>query len=215
MKNKKLLIADDHSIVRAGLKTVIKGISPFACFDEAVNGDEVISLVKDNDYDMIVLDINMPETDPILLISHLFAHRENCRILIFSINPEALYAKRFLKLGVLGYLNKESNAEEIKKAIENVLNGDMYISPRLKKYLYEDMMAKRTDNPFEELSNREMEIAKYLLLGYSQAEIKKLLNLHSSTLGTHKVRFFEKLKIKNIFELGELARLYQIDFSKI
>ena len=77
------------------------------------------------------------------------------------------------------------------------------------------MMAKRTDNPFEELSNREMEIAKYLLLGYSQAEIKKLLNLHSSTLGTHKVRFFEKLKIKNIFELGELARLYQIDFSKI
>ena len=215
MKTNRLLIADDHSIVRTGLKTVMKSICPFANFDEAVNGDEVIQLAKANAYDMMVLDINMPGTDAITLISNLFAYREDPKILIFSMNSELLYARRFLKLGVLGYLDKESAADEIKKAIELVLNGQQYMSPTLKKYFHEDTMAKRADNPFEKLSNREIQIAKYLLLGYSLVEIRKVLNLHSSTVGTHKIRFFEKLKIKNLFELRELIKLYQIDLTKI
>jgi two-component system, NarL family, invasion response regulator UvrY len=215
MKTNRLLIADDHSIVRTGLKTVMKSICPFASFDEAVNGDEVIQLAKVNAYDMMVLDINMPGTDAITLISNLFVYRENPKILIFSMNSELLYARRFLKLGVLGYLDKESAADEIKNAIELVLNGQQYMSPTLKKYFHEDSMAKRVDNPFEKLSNREIQIAKYLLLGYSLAEIRKVLNLHSSTVGTHKIRFFEKLKIKNLFELRELIKLYQIDLTKI
>lgn len=215
MKTNRLLIADDHSIVRTGLKTVMKSICPFANFDEAVNGDEVIQLAKANAYDMMVLDINMPGTDAVTLISNLFAYKENPKILIFSMNSELLYAKRFLKLGVLGYLDKESAADEIKKAIELVLNGQQYMSPTLKKYVEEDSMAKKADNPFEKLSNREIQIAKYLLLGYSLAEIRKVLNLHSSTVGTHKIRFFEKLKIKNLFELRELIKLYQIDLTKI
>jgi len=215
MKAYKLLIADDHSIVRTGLKTVMKGICPFASFDEAVNGDEVIHLVKTNDYDMMVLDINMPDTDSITLISNVFAYKENSRILIFSMNSELLYAKRFLKLGALGYLHKESGAEEIKRAIETVLHGHIYMSATLKKYFYEERMANRTENPFDKLTNREIQIAKYLLLGYSPAEIRKTLNLHSSTVGTHKVRFFEKLKIKNLFELRELIKLYNLDLTKI
>lgn len=215
MRTDKLLIADDHSIVRTGLKTVMKDIRPFAQCDEAINGDEVIDLVKHNNYDMIILDINMPDTDSIALVSNIFAYKEKSKILIFSMKSEELYAKRFLKLGALGYLDKESRAEEIKRAIENVLNGLVYMSPNLKKYFYEDMIAKRTDNPFEKLSNREMQIAKYLLLGYSHAEIKKTLNLHSSTVGTHRHRFFEKLKIKNLFELGELVKLYNVDLSKV
>ena len=215
MGTTKWLIADDHAIVRAGLKTIMKDIQPFSQCDEAVNGDEAIELVKKNDYDMIILDINMPETDSIAMVSNIFAYKEKSKVLIFSMQSEELYAKRYLKLGVLGYLDKESKGEEIKKAIENVLNGTMYMSPNLKKHFYEDMRAKRTDNPFEKLSNREIQIAKYLLLGYSYAEIKKTLNLHSSTVGTHRIRFFEKLKIKNLFELGELAKLYQVDLSRL
>ena len=215
MKFNKFLIADDHVIVRSGLKTIIKEMSPFAGFDEAVNGDQVIAFIKNNDYDAIVLDINMPETDSIALVSNLFAYKENSKVLIFSMNAESLYAKRFLKLGVLGYLVKESPANEIRKAIENVMSGTAYMSEDLKRYFYEDLMTRRTDNPFEKLSNREIQIAKYLLLGYSHSEIKHTLNLHSSTVGTHKIRFFEKLKIRNIFELRELAKLYQIDISKI
>ena len=214
MRNNKWLVADDHAIVRAGLKTIMKDMHPFSNCDEAVNGDEAIDLVKKNSYDMMILDINMPDTDSIAMVSNIFAYKEKSKVLIFSMQSEELYAKRYMKLGVLGYLDKESKSEEIKKAIENVLNGNMYMSPNLKKHFYEDMMAKRTENPFEKLSNREIQIAKYLLLGYSYAEIKKTLNLHSSTVGTHRIRFFEKLKIKNLFELGELAKLYQVDLSK-
>jgi two-component system invasion response regulator UvrY len=215
MKNDRFLVADDHAIVRAGLKTLMKDIRPFANGDEAVNGDQVIDLVKDNNYDIIILDVNMPDTDCIAMVSNILAYKEKSRILIFSMKSEELYAKRFLKLGVLGYLDKESNAEEIKKAIQNVLDGQIYMSSNLKRHFYEDMMTKRVENPFEKLSNREIQIAKYLLLGYSHAEIKKTLNLHSSTIGTHRLRFFEKLKIKNLFELGELVKLYELDLSKL
>jgi len=215
MKVNRALIADDHVIVRAGLKTLMKDISPFMQFDEAVNGDQVIHLIKNNEYDIIVLDVNMPDTDSISLVSNLFAYKEKSRVLIFSMNSENLYAKRFLKLGVLGYLDKESGAEEIRKAIDNVMNGVVYMSDNLKRYFYEDMMTVKAENPFDKLSNREIQIAKYLLQGYSHTQIKKTLNLHSSTIGTHKIRSFEKLKVNNVIELRELAILYQLDLSKI
>jgi two-component system invasion response regulator UvrY len=215
MTTNRFLVADDHAIVRMGLKTLIKDLRPFAQVEEAAEGDAVTVLVKKNDYDMLILDINMPGTDAMTLICNLLAHKEKIRILIFSMNSEILYAKRLFKLGVLGYLDKEAPAEEIRQAIESVLNGQLYMSPELKKYLYEDMLNKKTDDPFEKLSNREIQIAKYLLLGYSVSEISKTLNLHSSTIGTHKLRFFEKLKVKNVFELEELAKTCQIDPSEI
>jgi two-component system, NarL family, invasion response regulator UvrY len=215
MPTNRFLVADDHAIVRMGLKTMIKDLRPLAQVDEAAEGDTVTALVKKNDYDMLILDINMPDTDAMTLICNLLAHKEKIRILVFSMNSEVLYAKRLFKLGVLGYLDKESPSDEIRQAMESVLNGQLYMSPDLKTYLYEDMLEKKTDNPFEMLSNREIQIAKYLLLGYSVSEISKTLNLHSSTIGTHKLRFFEKLKVKNVFELEELAKLYRIEPSEI
>src|SRR5882672_5178566 len=113
MRTNKWLIADDHAIVRAGLKTIMKDMHPFSNCDEAVNGDEAINLVKNNSYDMIILDINMPETDSIAMVSNIFAYKEKSKVLIFSMQSEELYAKRYLKLGVLGYLDKESKGEEI------------------------------------------------------------------------------------------------------
>jgi len=211
-----VLIADDHTIVRSGIKLIIQDLLPSAVFDEASNGDEVIAYVKKNDYELIVLDINMPDTDAITLVVNVLAYREQSKILIYTMNPEELYAKRFIKLGVLGYLNKESRAEEIKKAITCVLKGDVYISKQIRKDLNEDMHSKKGgDNPFEKLSDREIQTVKYLLDGYSLLEIRKILNVHSSTVGTYKTRIFEKLKIKTLHELGQLARMYQLESSKL
>jgi len=216
METNRVLIADDHTIVRSGIKLIIQDLLPSTVFDEASNGDEVISCVKKNDYEMIVLDINMPDTDSITLVTNLFAYREQCKILIYSMNSEELYAKRFIKLGVLGYLNKESESEEIRRAITCVLRGDNYISKKLKKDLSEDMHSKKGgDNPFEKLSDREIQTVKYLLHGYSLLEIRKILNVHSSTVGTYKTRIFEKLKIRTVRDLGELARMYQLEISKL
>lgn len=216
MKTNRVLIADDHTIVRSGLKLIIQDLLPSTVFDEASNGDQVISHVKKNDYEMIVLDINMPGTDSVALVTNLFAYREQSKILIYSMNSEDLYAKRFIKLGVLGYLNKESTSEEIKKAIACVLRGDNYISKRLRKDLSEDMQSKKGgDNPFEKLSDREMQTVKYLLAGHSLLDIRKILNVHSSTVGTYKTRIFEKLKIKTLHDLREMARIYQLESSKL
>ena len=216
METNRVLIADDHTIVRSGIKLIIRDLLPSTVIDEDSNGDEVISCVKKYDYDMIVLDINMPDTDSITLVTNLLAYREQSKILIYSMNSEDLYAKRFLKLGALGYLNKESKSEEIRKAITCVLRGDVYISKKLRKDLSEDMHSKNGgDNPFEKLSDREIQTVKYLLHGYSLLEIRKILNVHSSTVGTYKTRIFEKLKVKTLRDLGELARMYQMEIFKL
>jgi two-component system invasion response regulator UvrY len=216
METNRVLVADDHTIVRSGIKLIIRDLLPSTVIDEASNGDEVISCVKKNDYELIVLDINMPDTDSVTLVTNLFAYRELSKILIYSMNSEDLYAKRFIKLGVLGYLNKESKAEEIRRAITSVLKGDVYISRKVKKDLTEDLQSKKgADNPFDKLSDREIQTVKYLLHGYSLLEIKKILNVHSSTVGTYKTRIFEKLKIKTLRDLDELARMYQLEISKL
>jgi DNA-binding NarL/FixJ family response regulator len=216
METNRVLIADDHTIVRSGIRLILQDLLPMTAIDEASNGDEVISCVKKNDYELIVLDINMPDTDSITLVGNLFAYREHCKILIYTMNSEDLYAKRYIKLGVLGYLNKESKSEEIRRAITLVLNGDIYVSKKIKKELSDDVQSKKgSDNPFDTLSDREIQTVKYLLHGYSPLEIRKILNVHSSTVGTYKTRIFEKLKVKTLRELGELAKMYQLEIFKL
>jgi DNA-binding NarL/FixJ family response regulator len=216
METHRVLIADDHTIVRSGIKLIIHDLLPSTTIDEASNGDQVISCVKKNDYELIVLDINMPDTDSITLVGNLFAYRENCRILIYTMNSEHLYAKRYIRLGVLGYLNKESRSEEIRKAIMTVLNGEIYVSKKVKKELNEETQSKKaTENPFDRLSDREIQTVKYLMHGYSPLEIRRILNVHSSTVGTYKTRIFEKLGIKTLRELTELAKMYQLEITKL
>lgn len=214
METNRVLVADDHTIVRSGIKLILQDLLPSTIIDEASNGNEVISLVKKNGYTLIVLDINMPDTDSITLVTNLFAYREQCKILIYTMNSEELYAKRFIKLGVRGYLSKESQAGEIRKAIDSVLNGEIYVSKKVKKDLSEDLK-KGADNPFQKLSDREIQTVKYLLHGYSLPEIKKILNIHSSTIGTYKTRIFEKLKIKTLRELNELAKMYRMEIFRL
>jgi DNA-binding NarL/FixJ family response regulator len=216
MEMSRVLLADDHTIVRAGMKLIIQELLPSAVFHEAFNGDQVIAFAKKHDYELIVLDINMPDTDSISLVTNLFAYREHSKILIYSMNSEDLYAKRFLQLGVLGYLNKESGSDEIRKAVASVLKGEIYVSKKLRKTLNEDRPSRSgEENPFQKLSDREIQTVKYLLHGYSLLEIKKILNVHSSTVGTYKTRIFEKLKVKTIRDLGELAKLYQLEITKL
>ena len=163
---KKVLIADHHAIIRSGIKLAIKDVFPFAVVHEACNGNEVISSVLENDYALIILDLNMPETDSIALVNHLFSCMEESRILIFSLP---------------------------------------------------DLKSSKPGNPFERLSKKERLLAHYYLKGHTNSEIKKMLSLHASTIGTMKSRLFGKLKIKSLVELVELAMLFQpgiLDFPK-
>ena len=206
----RILLADDHEIMRTGLKVFINSVIGFAVIDEAWDGDSVIKKVKQHDYQLIILDVNMPATDAFGLISNILAIKPDEKILMFSMNPEDLYAKRYLQLGAKGYISKISPESDIKVALDNVLKGKKYVSPALQPTFDMDVTGKNLNNPFENLSPREFEIVLHLIRGASLAEIGQALHLQTSTVGTHKARIFEKLHCSNIIDIKELAKVYNV-----
>lgn len=207
----KFLLIDDHSIIRTGLKMLINNFVAHAEIDEAADGDSGYEKIKKSPYAMVILDVNLPGTDSLSLVSNILAIKPETKILMFSMNAEDNYAKRYLKLGARGYLRKDESEEEIKKAIKTVLNDKRYISDTLSLQLQEEAFGnKTTNNPFEKLSPREFEIIQHIVRGESVSEISEKLHLHTSTIGTHKARIFEKLKCKNIIDINALAKTYNV-----
>jgi two-component system invasion response regulator UvrY len=207
----KILLVDDHSIVRTGLKLLIQDFLPHATIEEAGNGNQALEKLKQKDYDLVVMDVNMPETDSYGTLQTILSLNPYTRVMMFSMNAEEVYAKRYLKMGAMGYLRKDAPNEEIEKAITTVLNNKTYVSPELTQKLLNEMQSKKpVENPFDKLSAREFEIVQHLSQGESVAEISKKLNLHTSTVGTHKARIFEKLKCNNIIELTNLAKAHNV-----
>jgi DNA-binding NarL/FixJ family response regulator len=205
-----LLLVDDHSVIRRGMKIIIENFIPHVAIDEAQDGDSAYEKIKEKDYDLVILDVNMPNTDSFGLVTNILALKPAMKILMFSMNDEEVYAKRYLKMGVMGYVKKDEPESEIKKAITTVLNNKKYVSQKLSQIMIGDLHRNNADNPFDNLSPREFEIAQHLIRGESLADICNKLTLHSSTVGTHKARIFEKLKCKNIIDLSALAKVHNI-----
>ncbi len=205
----KILIADDHSIIRTSLKMYVKNIIPHSIIEEAYDGDSAFEKIKHTDYNLIILDVNMPDTDPFGLVTNILTTKPESKILIFSMNPGEMYAKDFLSLGVLGYLNKAAFADEIGQAIESVINNKKYISPALSQVLTEEAPRQNGNrNPFDLLSRQELEVARHLMKDESVSQISSLLHLHILTVDMLKIKIFEKLDCKNIKEMKELALAY-------
>jgi two-component system invasion response regulator UvrY len=207
---KKILLVDDHFVVRSGMNGVLSEILKPCEIHEADNGDSVTEKLKKNNYDLIMMDIQMPNTDTLGLMEYIHTKYPEAKVLIFSMSSENIYAKRFLKAGAKGFVSKEALLEEIKKAINLVMNGRKYISESLAQTLAEESSSDKTENPFDKLSAREFEIFTLLMSGQPLKEISKTLNLHTSTVGTHKARLLEKLGVTNILELKELASSYKL-----
>ena len=132
------------------------------------------------------------------------------KILIFSMSSEEMYAKRFLKLGAMGYLSKQESNEEFVKEVHTVLIGERYLSKFMVKAMTNDALNGQSGNVFEKLTSREFEIMTYFLRGLGSKEVSNITNLHSSTIGTYKFKIFDKLRVKNILELQELARVHDV-----
>lgn len=205
-----ILLADDHLIIRKGLKLFIENYIKNSVIDEAWDGESTFKKIKEKDYLLIVLDVNMPNTEAFGLVDNIIAIKPDSNILIFSMNAELVYAKKFLQLGAKGYLSKGAPEIEIKKALDIVMSGKKYISPPLIDAIAKNTLRKKSSNPFENLSLREFEIVLHLIKGESIAEICKILALESSTVGTHKARIFKKLNCDNIIDLHALAKVYDI-----
>jgi two-component system invasion response regulator UvrY len=206
----KILLADDHFIIRESLERLIQGFLSYAIIDYAIDGKSAMDKIHDNDYNLIILDINMPNADAVTLVTGILTAKPEARILMFSMNSEQLYAKKFLQLGVMGYLNKSAPPEDISRAINSILDNRRYVSSSLLQVLTKDMLEKRAANAFLKLSKREFEILRCFIVGESWAEISIKTGLHSSTVATYKARILEKLGCRDMTEAAALGRLYDI-----
>lgn len=205
---KDVLIADDHDIVRFGLIMMIRETFPGCTPDEAWDAGSVMALMKKKIYPLVLLDLVMPDTDPNALLHHIRNFHPETRVLILSMNDEALYGSRFIQLGANGYIKKDAPKDEIKKAIHTVLAGKKYVSQELGDALVQDSLDGTMGNPFERLSAREFQVAMHLVQGYSQKQISEMLQVQYGTVNTLKQRLFEKLNIEHHKDLAELSLIY-------
>jgi two-component system, NarL family, invasion response regulator UvrY len=209
----RFLIADDHSIVRIGLINIIKKEFPHAEFDEMSDGNDVITFVRKKKYELLVLDVNMPGSDMHNIIDQVRVVENTQKILLISMNPEKVYALRYFKSGINGYVEKTASDEKILSAVRCVLAGKNYMSEDLTELMVNSYRKGDSGNPFDKLSSREFEIAMYLDKGFAPGEIANIMSLHTSTVGTYKLRIFEKLKVKNIIDLHKMVETYRLAVS--
>lgn len=208
---KNVLIVDDHSVMRTGLRLLLQDYYQGLKIYEAGTGDELLEQFKAHRIDLLIMDIHMANTDAIGLVEMVSIKYPKTYTLVFSMLPEQIYGRRMLKAGARGFLPKESTLEEVKKAFDLVLQQKTYLSQNFIEILADHASTDTTANPFEKLSHREFEIVNLLLSGSSINAIAQTLNVKPSTVGTYKMRVFEKLKIKTVFELKDLAMLF--DFN--
>ena len=207
---KRFLLIDDHFVVRSGINGLLSEIFNPCEIDEADNTGSATEKLKQHKYDLVMMDINMPNSDTLGFMEFVRVKYPDAKVLIFSMGSENIYARRFLKAGARGFLPKDSSLDEINKAITLVLNDRKYISESLAEILADASSSNNPDNPFDRLSPRDFEVTTLLLSGQTITEISRVLNLQLSTVGTHKTRIFEKLKVNNMLELKELANSYKL-----
>ncbi len=207
---KRVLIADDHSIVRTGISLLVRDEFQNVGIDECSNGNAVWEMMASKTYDLVILDISMPGIDSVTLLKDIFSHFKNQKILIFSMNSEDIYAQQYLLLGVQGFINKEAGSEELRRALTTVMNNKRYLSPKMRDILLKDDQGGRKTKPFTTLSARELQVMNLLLEGKNVTEIAGILYLHTSTVGTHKCRIMEKLGVSNLMQLDKMVRLFKI-----
>lgn len=205
----KVLIADDHSVVRQGVSLILKDAFTGIELGHAETISETVEMLKNKAYDLLLLDINLPGGDSIEMVNDIRSVQEKIKILMFSAYDEEQYALRYIHAGVQGYLNKLSSEDKIIDAVNTVLNGEKYISSRLKDRIFENALNKMPDNPLDSLSNRELQIAGLLAKGEGNLEIANKLDIRMSTVSTYKSRIFEKLGVNNVVSLVEKFRLYK------
>ncbi|MBS4044130.1 MAG: response regulator transcription factor [Chitinophagaceae bacterium] len=201
----KILIADDHAIFRKGLRDLLKDELTEACFEEAKNGEELFELAMQNNYDLIIADINMPGKSGLDCVKELKNLKLKTPILVLSMHNAIEYAVRTYRAGAFGFINKENDIATIVAAIKKILDGEKYFSEEVNEIIKKAKL-KDVDKPLhQKLSDREFEIFKLLVSGLSPLEIAHKLELGKTTISTFKRRIFDKMELFSVSELTKYA----------
>jgi DNA-binding NarL/FixJ family response regulator len=197
----KILIADDHTVVREGLKQILADMPDIVITDEARDGQEVLQKVWQKDYDMVLLDISMPGRNGLDILKQLKSDKPALKTLILSMHPEEQYAVRAFKAGASGYLTKESTPHELIEAIRKVSIGKKYVSSSLAETLASHLETKSEKPIHETLSDREYQVMCMIASGKTVKEIAEELSLSVKTISTYRTRILRKMKMKNNSQL--------------
>jgi DNA-binding NarL/FixJ family response regulator len=201
----RLVIADDHTIVREGLKQVLSAASDLSVVGEAQNGHEVIARVRELDFDVLLLDMSMPGKSGTELIKQVHAEKPRLRILVLSMHEEEQYAVRAIKAGASGYLTKESASAQLVSAIRKVAGGGAFITSSVAEQLALGARPDAEGPPHGTLSDREFQVFRAIVGGKTVTDIANELNLSVKTVSTHKARLMEKMGLANQAELVHYA----------
>lgn len=206
----KILIADDHAIVRHGLKQILADEFKKATFGEARNGQEVLDFVWKDNWDVVVLDITMPGRSGLEVLKEIRKARPRLPVLVLSMHPEDQFAVRVLKSGASGYMTKESAPNELVGAIRKIMAGGRHISTSVAEIMASYITMDNQRPAHEQLSNREFQVMRLIASGKTVSEIAKMLSLSVRTISTYRARILEKTGMKTNAELTHYAFQHQL-----
>jgi DNA-binding NarL/FixJ family response regulator len=200
-----IIIADDHPVVRHGIKQILAEESDMKLLAEAANGRELLEKVRHLPCDVVLLDISMPGRGGLDVLSELRHDRPRVPVLVLSVHSEDQFGQRVLKSGAAGFMNKESAPEELVKAIRKVYSGGKYVSSSLAEKLASDLAADSERPPHEDLSDREYQVLCMIASGKTVSEIARELSLSTKTISTYRARILEKMGMKTNAQLTYYA----------
>ena len=206
----EVLLADDHAIIRDGLKKILADTDDMVVAGEAMNGHAALDLVRERNWGLVVLDLSMPGRSGVELIKLIKTERPQCPVLIFSMHPEEQYAVRALRAGASGYLSKEADSDLILPALRKVAAGGGYFSARVAELLVSEAAPHAQSLPHSRLSDREYQIFDRIVRGLSLTAIAQELSLSIKTVSTHKSHIMSKLEMKNQVDLVRYAISHQL-----
>lgn len=202
----KLLIADDHDLVRIGLERILQDISDIKVIATAKDGEEAVKKVRELEPDVVLMDINMPGIGGIEATRKLLRHSPDTKVLVVTALKEEPFPSRLLKIGASGYITKDSGAEELTQAIRAVHTGMRYINPVIaQKLALQHLSNDQGESALDDLSDREMEVMLMITKGVKVADIAEKLHISPKTVNSYRYRLFEKLEINNDVEMTYLA----------
>ena len=207
---KTILIADDHEIVRRGVRMIIESLPEKYHFIEVTTCSEVLQAVTSGQVHYAILDMFMPDGNMFPVIQQVRDISPHTSILIYSMSAEKVYARRLLQNGVRGFVSKQASIGELENALRGFLKGDIYLSAEVKDILLKPVREGLPDNPIDLLSDRELEVVEYIVMGLGSKEIAQKMNLDITTVSTYRRRALEKLEVENVVELKDKFLLYKM-----
>lgn len=205
-----ILLVDNHPVVREGLSCIIAELNDFKIVGTLQSGVQIFDFVRQNEVHLIISEIDLPELNGITALRAIKKEHKSIKIIMFSHQPEEIYAISTLKAGASGYLSKNASKDEIIKALNTIINGEVYLSEKMDKhYRYTDTSKSRT-RLFKRLSTREVEVLKLLSVGKKNKHIAEELDINEKTVSTYKTRLFKKLNVDNIIDLVHQAKHHDL-----